>query len=133
MFFDFATVLVFLLLSIAFVGVSLTVNRFVAPRLPDPLKSEAYECGERPIGGGWFNFNPRFYLIALIFIVFDADVALTFPVAVVVRRWVDSGLGTVALVELGLFIAFLVVALAYVWRRGHLDWERDIETPAAEG
>jgi NADH-quinone oxidoreductase subunit A len=130
-FFDFATVLVFLLLGAAFVGVSLVVSRLVAPHLPDALKSTVYECGERPIGGGWFNFNPRFYLIALVFIVFDVDVALTFPVAVVVRQWVDSGRGLIAVTEFGLFVVILVAALAYVWRRGHLDWEREIEAPEA--
>ena len=127
-YFDFATVLVFLLVAAAFVGVTLVASRFVAPRLPDPVKASIYECGERPIGRGWFNFNPRFYLIALVFIVFDVEIALTFPVAVVVREWVLSGRAAIAIVEFGLFIGILVVALAYVWRRGHLDWEREVET-----
>ena len=127
--FGFATVLVFLVVGFAFVGVSLLVSRLVAPSLPDPLKSTVYECGERPIGRGWFNFNPRFYLIALVFIVFDVEIALSFPVAVVVRDWVMSGRAAIALVEFALFIGILVVALAYVWMRGHLDWERGIEEP----
>ena len=131
MYFDFATVLVVLLLGAAFVGVSLVLSRWVTPHLPDSLKLIAYECGERPIGGGWFNFNPRFYLIALVFIVFDVEIALTFPVAVVVRQWVSSGRGLVATVEIALFIAILVAALAWVWRSGHLDWEREVEEPEA--
>lgn len=129
MHFDFAVVSVLLLVTAAFVGIALVLSRLLAPRLPDPLKSSIYECGERPIGGGWFNFNPRFYLMALIFIIFDVEIALTFPVAVVVRQWVLSGRAAIALVEFGLFIGILVVALAYAWRRGHLDWERDVETP----
>ncbi len=127
MIFDFAVVLVFLLLGAAFVGAALFVGRFVRPNLPDPLKSTVYECGERPIGRGWFNFNPRFYLFALVFIVFDVEIALTFPVAVVVRSFVQSGRATMAVLEFGLFAAILVAALAYVWGRGHLDWERDLE------
>ena len=127
--FDFAVILVFFLVGGAFVGISLLASRLVQPRLPNPLKSSVYECGERPIGRGWFNFNPRFYLIALVFIVFDVEIALSFPVAVVVRDWVTSGRAVTALLEFGLFIGVLAAALAYVWRRGDLEWERVIEQP----
>jgi NADH-quinone oxidoreductase subunit A len=127
--FDFAVVLVFFLVGAAFMGGSLLLSRLLRPHLPDPLKSTVYECGERPIGGGWFNFNPRFYLIALVFLVFDVEIALSFPVAVVLRDWVLSGRATTALVEFGLFIGVLGAALAYVWRRGDLEWERNVESP----
>jgi NADH-quinone oxidoreductase subunit A len=127
--FDFATVLVFLLVGGGFVLVALFVGRFLRPNLPDAQKSAVYECGERPIGSGWFNFNPRFYLMALVFIVFDVEVALTFPVAVVVRDWIARGRALVAVLEIALFLLVLVAALAYVWGKGHLDWVRDIEGP----
>ncbi|MBI5502034.1 MAG: NADH-quinone oxidoreductase subunit A [Deltaproteobacteria bacterium] len=130
--FDFATVLVFLLVGAGFVFIALFVGRFLRPNLPDPQKASVYECGERAIGSGWFNFNPRFYLMALVFIVFDVEVALTFPVAVVVRDWIARGDALVAVVEIALFLLVLAAALAYVWGKGHLDWVRDIEGPGDE-
>lgn len=130
--FDFATVLVFLALAAGFVFIALFAGRFLRPNLPDPQKAMVYECGERVIGSGWFNFNPRFYLIALVFIVFDVEVALTFPVAVVVRSWIESGRALVAVVEIALFLLVLAAALAYVWGKGHLEWVRDVEGPGDE-
>jgi NADH-quinone oxidoreductase subunit A len=124
--FDFAMVLAFLLVSIGFVGAALAAGSFVRPRLPDPDKSSIYDCGERPIGNAWFNFNPRFYVIALVFIIFDAEIALTFPAAVVVRRWVQDGRGGFAVLEIAAFLAVLMVALAYVWGKGDLEWVRQI-------
>jgi NADH-quinone oxidoreductase subunit A len=127
---DFAMVLVFLVVSFAFIAASLAVGHFVRPHLPDPEKSTTYECGERPIGSAWFNFNPRFYVMALIFIVFDAEIAVTFPAAVVVRRWVETGRGGFAVFEIGVFLAVLLVALAYVWGKGDLDWVRLLSDPS---
>jgi NADH-quinone oxidoreductase subunit A len=128
--FDFAMVLGFLLVSVTFIGLTLVAGRFVRPRLPDAEKSSTYECGERPIGSAWFNFNPRFYVMALVFLVFDVEIALTFPAAVVVRSWVAQGRGALAVVEIGSFLAVLLIALVYVWGKGDLDWMRD---SAAQG
>jgi NADH-quinone oxidoreductase subunit A len=127
MFFDFAVVLAFLLVAALAVAGGLVVGRFVRPQLPDADKSKVYECGELPIGTGRFNFNPRFYVMALVFIVFDVEVALTFPVAVVARSWIAVGKAGTAVIELGIFLLVLVAALAYVWAKGDLDWIRTIE------
>ena len=123
--FDFSVVLVFLIVGALFVGIALFLGRFFRPRIPQPEKGSTYECGERPIGGGWFNFNPRFYLIALVFIVFDVEIALTYPVAVVVRDWIGGGRALVAVVEIVLFLAVLAAGLAWVWGTGNLDWIRE--------
>jgi NADH-quinone oxidoreductase subunit A len=130
--FDFSVVLIYCVVSAAIVGLALYLSRLLAPRIPDPEKASTYECGERPIGSGWFSFNPRFYLMALVFIVFDVEIALTFPVATVVRGWVEQGKGLLAVVEIVLFLVILAVGLAYVWGRGDLDWVRDIRGPLAE-
>lgn len=124
---DFATVLIVLLVSAAFVAVSLLAGYFVRPKVPDPEKGTTYECGERPIGGAWVNFNPRFYVMALVFIVFDVEVALTVPVAVVARGWIEAGRTWLPVVEIGAFLVVLAVALAYVWAKGDLDWVRDVD------
>ncbi len=137
--FDFAVVGIFLIAAFAIVGIALLLGRFVRPAKPDAVKSQTYECGEQPIGSGWFNFNPRFYQLALLFLVFDVEIALTWPVAVVARRWIAEGRGLLAVVEILLFLAILVVALAFLWGRGDLDWVRDLgvmpheeDAPAAD-
>jgi NADH-quinone oxidoreductase subunit A len=122
--FQLASVLIFLLVACAFLAVTLLVGRVVRPSTPNAGKGAAYECGEQALGGGWFNFNPRFYLVALVFLIFDVEVVFIYPVAVVFRRWLDTSLGAVALLEIALFVAVLAVGLAYVWRRGDLEWLR---------
>jgi NADH-quinone oxidoreductase subunit A len=130
--FDFGQVLVFMVIAIGFVVGALTLQRLVAPRFPNADKGEIYECGERPIGDAWFNFNPRFYIIALIFVVFDVEIALTFPVAVVFRAWNEAGVGYVAFLELMVFVAVLLAGLAYVWRKGDLEWIKKFRTREGE-
>ena len=127
--FQFTVVLIYLMVSAVTVGLALWIGRFLRPRLPDAQKAMTYECGERPIGQAWFNFNPRFYLFALIFIVFDAEIALTYPVAAVARDWIARGLGRAAVLEIVLFIGILIAALIYVWGKGELDWSRELTDP----
>ncbi len=130
---QFSVVLTYLLVCMAIVFAALFLGRFIRPRVTDPEKVTIYECGERPIGSAWFTFNPRFYLLALVFIVFDVAIAMVFPVAVVVRSWMERGQGMVAAFGLVLFLGILTAALAYVWGHGNLDWVRDIDDePAAE-
>lgn len=127
MLFQFATVLIFLAGAAAFVLAVLVIGAFVRPKLPNPEKSSTYECGERPIGEAWFNFNPRFYIIGLIFIIFEVEIALTFPVAAVYKDWVLGHRMAAALVEILLFLVVLAVALVYVWRKGDLEWLKKLE------
>jgi len=86
--YQFGAVLAFAVMAILFALAMLMVGRLFRPRFPNDDKLSIYECGERPIGSAWYNFNPRFYLIALVFIIFEVDIALTFPVVVV-----DGALG----------------------------------------
>jgi NADH-quinone oxidoreductase subunit A len=104
------------------------------PNLPEPAKATIYECGEKPIGAAWFNFNPRFYLIALVFVIFEVDIAVTFPVVVVYKEWVAQSptMGFIALAELLVFTGILLVGLAWVWVHGDLEWVKklvDVEQP----
>jgi NADH-quinone oxidoreductase subunit A len=128
--FHFASVLVFLLVACLFLAITLTLGKLVRPSTPNPEKGAVYECGEQAIGSAWFNFNPRFYVIALVFLIFDIEIAFTYPVATIFRRWLDTGNGAMAFAEIGFFIALLAFGLAYVWRRGDLEWLRTA-TPAA--
>ncbi|MEW5909255.1 MAG: NADH-quinone oxidoreductase subunit A [Thermodesulfobacteriota bacterium] len=122
MLFHFATVLAFLILALIFVFVALTAGSLLRAKIVDQEKSTIYECGERPIGEAWFNFNPRFYILALTFIVFDVEIALTIPVFVVFRKWITEHRGVSAFVEIAVFILILMLALAYVWRNRDIRW-----------
>ncbi len=123
-----ATVLVFLLAGMAFVGAALAVGMFVRPRKRSLVKQTSYECGEKPYGQAWFNFNPRFYVVALIFIVFEVEVAFMIPVGLIYRDWVSRGVGGIAFLEMMIFALVLFVGLVYVWARGDLEWlKRDEE------
>jgi NADH-quinone oxidoreductase subunit A len=126
--FEFGAIVAFALVAVGFGAGALTAGRFLRPHLPESAKSTIYECGEKPIGAAWFNFNPRFYLIALVFVIFEVDIALTFPVVVVYREWVAQGAATglVALVELLLFTGILVTGLVWVWVHGDLEWVKKL-------
>ncbi|OFZ79870.1 MAG: hypothetical protein A2583_06270 [Bdellovibrionales bacterium RIFOXYD1_FULL_53_11] len=128
--FGFVSVLVFLSLAFLFVFGVLVAGRFVRPRRPSREKASVYECGERPIGKAWFNFNPRFYIIALVFLIFDVEIAFTFPVATVFSAWVKAGKAALVYSELALFVGILLVGLAYVWRKGDLDWLKKLDHDA---
>jgi NADH-quinone oxidoreductase subunit A len=114
-------ILLLLLGVIAAFGV-LLVGRLVRPNLPNDVKQSAYECGERPVGSAWSLFNMRFYVVGLIFIIFDVESALMFPVVVVFKKLNSMGMGGVVLVEILIFLSILISGLAYCWRKGDLDW-----------
>ena len=124
---EFANVLIFLSLAGIFLLCTLSLGRLVRPSAPNAAKGATYECGEQALGSGWFNFNPRFYVVALVFLIFDVEVAFTYPVATVFQRWVARGDGGVAFLEIALFIAVLGLGLVYVWRRGDLDWVKTLK------
>ena len=126
MYFQFANVLVFFGLAVLLVGGMLALGSLLRPTNPEPLKLTTYECGEPPTGNAWVNFNIRFYLVALIFVVFDVEIAFIYPVAAVFKDWVNKGQGLFALGEIGLFLAILFVGLVYVWIKGDLEWLKKV-------
>ncbi len=124
--FDLANVLVFAVVAIALVAVLLLVGKLLRPQIPEPNKDTTYECAEKPVGDARIQFNFRFYLVALVFIIFDVEVAFMFPVAAVFRRWVDGGQGLLALAEVLVFVLVLFVGLLYVWSKGDLRWFKSV-------
>ena len=129
MYFQFASVLVFLGLGAALVALMTGLSWLLRPHNPEPGKLATYECGEPPTGSAWINFNIRFYLVALIFVIFDVEVAFIYPVAAVFRSWVLKGNALFVLTELLLFIGILFVGLIYVWAKRDLEWLKRV--PAA--
>jgi NADH-quinone oxidoreductase subunit A len=114
-----SSILVFLLLVIGFLTMNLVLWWVIRPYRFSEEKLTTYECGENPQGSAWIQFNIRFYVFALIFIVFDVEAVFLLPWAVVFRQ-----LGMLAFVEGIVFLVILAVALAYVWRKGDLEWVR---------
>ena len=127
MLFQFANVLVFILFSFFFIFALLAVSKLLAPRNRDGDKLSTYECGEVPTGPGWLQFNNRFYIIALAFLIFDVEIAFMFPVGKVMRGLVEDGLGWFVLTEVLIFILILFLGLVYLWRKGDLDWLKDLQ------
>ena len=117
MYTDFAPVLIFVIFSVAIILLLLLIQRMVAPFRKNDVKDSTYECGEVPEGIAWVQFNIRFYIIALIFLIFDVEVVLLFPWAVVFKK-----IGLVAFIEMLIFVFILAVGLVAVWRRRDLDW-----------
>ena len=114
---DFGFVLIFLLLSALFIGFALVLARILRPRADNPDKLSTYECGERLLGPSWVQFDVRFYIIALVFIIFDVEVVVLYPWAVVFKD-----LGLFAFVEMMVFVVVLLVGLVYAWKNGYLEW-----------
>ncbi len=150
-----ATVLVFLGVGASFLGVNLLTGYLVRPRNPSPEKGQVYDCGEEPIGPAWIQFDLRFYVVALLFVVFDVELAFLFPWAVVFgsatratdttlppeeRQRAADALGIAgdvnaagldafsrfAFVEMLAFFAVLLVGFAYLWSRGDLEWVKSV-------
>ncbi|HLE19645.1 MAG TPA: NADH-quinone oxidoreductase subunit A [Vicinamibacteria bacterium] len=117
---DYLGVLMFMVAAVLFVGVTLTVSSLVRPSKFTAEKYIPYECGEDPVGSPWIRFNIRFYVFALVFLIFDVEAVFLFPWAVVYQK-----LGLFAFVEGVIFIGILVLGLAYLWAKGDLEWVRE--------
>ncbi|MFA6082971.1 NADH-quinone oxidoreductase subunit A [Mucilaginibacter sp.] len=123
---EFGKILIFLITGIILVGLLFVTNRFLAPNNPNYEKQTSYECGEEPTGSAWLPFNSRFYVIALVFLLFDVEMVFVFPWATVFGNreiiQLDERWGWVSLIEMFVFLGILILGLAYVWRKGDLDW-----------
>jgi NADH-quinone oxidoreductase subunit A len=132
MWFDFANVLVFAGLGLLLCALMLDIlGRLLRPSNPSPAKLSTYECGEPPSGNAWINFNIRFYLIALVFVIFDVEIAFIYPVVAVFKEWVTRGQGAFAFAEILVFVGILAMGLVYVWVKGDLEWLRRATRPTA--
>jgi NADH-quinone oxidoreductase subunit A len=127
MLFDFANVLVFTALGLGFVGVNLLIGKLLRPANPQQRKLSTYECGEPSTGSAWVNFNMRFYLVALVFIIFEVEIAFLFPVAAVFRGLVEGGEGLLAFIKAFIFIGTLFLGLIYAWVKGDLEWVKKVK------
>ena len=124
---DYFAVLLFLLLGAMFVPLNLLLGSLIRPKIDEPDKYTAYECGEESEGHLFNQFNPRFYIIALIFIIFEVELVFLFPWGMLFRR-----LGWFGFVEMLIFLAILMVGLVYAWGKGDLEWVKSTGPRDAE-
>lgn len=95
----------------------IVIGKILAPKRPNAVKNEAYECGVEMVGSAWQQFRAEYYIFALVFVIFDIELVFLFPWALAYNQ-----LGLFALFEMVVFIVLLVVALVYTWRKGALEW-----------
>lgn len=103
---------------------------YLAPKKPSHLNSTPYECGEEPVGTAWSMFNVRFYVVGLIFIIFDVESVLMFPVAAIFKEMNEMGEGGYALIVFLSFVSILIEGIAYCWKKGDLDWVKSFQLTA---
>lgn len=136
----FSQILLFTVGGVLFVVSALLVSRLIRPNRPNAQKLSSYESGETPQGPAWIQFNLRFYVLALIFILFEVEIVFLFPWSVVFANkelidQTDGRWGWYAFTEMLIFILVLVIGLAYAWKMGHLDWvkstpgTKDVKSP----
>lgn len=114
---EYLAVLIFLLVGTGIVLFTFFLSSLIRPSNTYPEKSVNYECAELPIGSSWIRFNNRFYIFALIFVIFDVEAVFLFPWAVAFGK-----LGLYALIEMVIFIVILFYGLYYAWKKGVLRW-----------
>ena len=125
---QFGYVAAFLGAGILFLGLILTLARFIRPNRPNVEKNSTYESGEAPVGNANIRFNPRFYVIALLFVLFEIELVFLFPTATLLK---DKELSAAApefpmyaVIEILLFVGILALGLAFAWVKGYLNWEK---------
>jgi NADH-quinone oxidoreductase subunit A len=130
--YDHTAVFIFLLFGLGFViGTVSLVSRLLRPSSApanEPAKTETYECGEPAIGSSWVRFDIRFYLVALVFLIFDVEVAFLYPWALIFKSLRVEGLGIFVFAEMLVFILILVAGFAYCWSKGDLDWVKSLQS-----
>src|SRR6266705_3417004 len=112
---NYGVLLSLTIIGLVFMDAMVGLPKLLAPRNPFARKLMPYECGEPPTGSAWINFNVRFYLIALVFVIFEVEVAFIYPIATVYLDWVRHGQRLYALSEILIFLLILFVGLIYVW------------------
>lgn len=111
-------ILLFVFVALAFGMVTLLISYLVQPKFPEPEKLSTYECGAEPFSDARMPFPVRYYIFAMLFVIFDIEVIFLYPWAVVFGK-----IGLIGLIEMLIFIGLFVVAYVYAWRKGALEWD----------
>ena len=114
----FVPILIMLVVATGFAAFTLTASHFLGTRIDSEAKLLPYECGVTPVGNARERFNTRFYLVAMLFIVFDIEIVFLYPWAVVFKQ-----LNVFGLIEMGIFLLILLVGYVWAWGKGALEWD----------
>ncbi|MCJ7702071.1 MAG: NADH-quinone oxidoreductase subunit A [Anaerolineales bacterium] len=120
---DYLPIAVLILMATGLAALVVILGHSFGPSRPTEAKSMPYESGMSPYGSGTRRQTVRYYLVAVLFILFDIEIIFFLPWAVVLNKFIDNGLGIFALVEMFVFILILLVGYAYAWKKGALEWE----------
>ena len=115
---DYLSIIIFLVLALGLSTAFVLLNFMLAPRNPDPEKLSAYECGFEPFEDSRMEFDVRFYLVAILFIIFDLEIAFLFPWAISL-----GSIGLFGFISMMVFLSILTVGFIYEWKKGALDWD----------
>ena len=115
---DYLPIILFLIIAMVLSGAFIVVNFMLSPKNPDPEKLSAYECGFEPFEDSRMEFDVRFYLVAILFIIFDLEIAFLFPWAISL-----GSIGLLGFVSMMIFLFILTIGFIYEWKKGALDWE----------
>lgn len=123
---EYGKILLMAIIAVVLVSATMFLARILSPKNPNPIKLSTYECGEETTGTSWVQFNPRFYVIALVFLLFDVELIFIFPWATVFGNAefiaADSRWGWFTLIEMAIFLGVLIIGLWYVWKSGDISW-----------
>ena len=115
---DYLPIIIFLVIALGLSAAFVVVNLALSPKHPDPEKLSAYECGFEPFEDSRMEFDVRFYLVAILFIIFDLEIAFLFPWAITL-----GNIGSLGFISMMIFLFILTIGFIYEWKKGALDWE----------
>ena len=123
----FGEILLYIVAGVLFILVTLLISKAIRPDRPNPEKLSTYESGEEPVSSAWSQFNLRFYVVALIFLLFEVEIVFLFPWSTIfankkLQAATNGAWGWFSMIEMLVFIGVLALGLAYAWVNGHLDW-----------
>jgi len=134
---QYGTAFLLLVMAVVLTTALLTLNKLISPNNPTKEKQLSYECGEDPVGNAWLRFNIRFYVVALVFVLFDVEMALVYPIAVIFKGLTvgttDWHPALIVFGELFFFLGVLFLGLIYIWQKGDLGWIRTFRMPTDQG
>ena len=120
---DYLPIAVLIILATGLASLVVILGHLFGPKRPTAAKAMPYESGMTPYGPGTRQMTVRYYLVAVLFILFDIEVIFFLPWAVALNEFIDNGLGLFALMEMFVFVIILLVGYAYAWKKGALEWE----------
>jgi len=120
---QFLPVLLVLLIAVVFAAVFLGLSFWLGPKRPSALKGSTYECGIPPRSSIQIRFFVRFFLVALLFLLFDLEAVFLYPWVILYRSFLAEGRAVFALLEMGIFLTVLLVGFVYAWKKGGLEWQ----------